>query len=255
MTAFVNEVEYPALASTCVSGSLSSGSSASLRYEFSQQKLAGMDVHVAGDAELRAYVRNRHSGERFFRTFAAFRLFVHGAVGARLYLDKNRNDVYTYAVLVGDGSTNPYNTPFAAFDGTLASHVFSIPMSTSIETGTYGSFSVDRIRTTQGYSCPDDHVFRITKSGGSISNNEYNDIKAAIAPRLSFPESFEFDSKNLYCKRIEASSNTVIFVIKDGDNAPTRTYEGKPNCGYYVIHLLSDIQNKYPYSGYNKGWE
>lgn len=255
MTAFVNEVEYPALASHCVSGSLSSGSSASLRYEFSQQKLAGMDVHVAGDAELRAYVRNRHSGERFFRTFATFRLFVHGAVGARLYLDKNRNDVYAYAALVGDGSTSPYTTPFAAFDGTLASHVFGIPITSSITAGTYGSFSVDRIRTTQGYSCPDDHVFRITKSGGSIGNNEYNAIKAAITPRLRFPDKNEFDSSNHYCKRVINSSNHVVFVIKDGDNAPTRAYEGTPLCGYYVLHLLSDIQNKYPYSGYNKGWE
>lgn len=255
MTAFVNEVEYPALASTCVSGSLSSGSSASLRYEFSQQKLAGMDAHVAGNAELLAYVCNRHSGERFFRTFAAFRLFVHGAVGARLYLDKNRNDVYTYAVLVGDGSTNPYNTPFAAFDGTLASHVFSIPMSTSIETGTYGSFSVDRIRTTQGYSCPDDHVFRITKSGGSIGNDEYNAIKAAIAPKLRFPSEYEYGSLNPFCKLISKPSGEVVFAIKDGASAPTRTYEGLTNCGYYVLHLLSDIQTNYPYSGYNKGWE
>ena len=255
MTAFVNEVECPALASHCVSGSLSAGASASLRYEFSQQKLAGMDAHVAGNAELRAFVRNRHSGERFYHTFATFRLFVHGAVGARLYLDTKRSDVYAYAVLVGDGSTSPYNTPFAAFDGTQASHVFSVPMSSSIEAGTYGSFSVDRIRTTQGYSCPDDHVFRITKSGGSIGNNEYNSIKAAIMPRLRFPNSDEYDSKNQYCKRIMNSANQVVFAIKDSESAPTRSYEGTPFCGYYVLHLLSDIQTKYPYSGYNKGWE
>lgn len=254
MTAFVNEVEYPALASHCVSGSLSAGASASLRYEFSQQKLAGMDTHVAGNAALRAYVRNRHSGERFYHTFATFRLFVHGAVGARLRYDAEKSDVYAYAVLVGDGSTSPYNTPFAAFDGTLASHVFSVPMSSSIEAGTYGGYSVDRIRSTQGYSCPDDHVFRITKSDDSISNNEYNAIKAAITPRLRFPDTGEYDTNNKYCKRIVNSLNQIVFAIKDADYAPTRTYEGVI-CGYYVLHLLPDIQTKYPYSGYNKGWE
>lgn len=254
MTAFVNEVEYPALASHCVSGSLNAGAPASLRYEFSQQKLAGMDAHVAGNAELRAYVRNRHSGERLFHTFATFRLFVHGAVGARLRYDTEKSDVYAYAVLVGDGSTSPYNTPFAAFDGTQASHVFSVPMSSSIEAGTYGSFSVDRIRTTQGYSCPDDHVFRITKSNGSIGNNEYNAIKAAISPRLRFPDGEEYGI-NPYCKRIVSSSGKTIFAIKDGPSSPTRAFEGEINCGYYVLHLLSDIQTNYPYSGYNKGWE
>ena len=254
-TAFVNEEEYSALASHCVSGSLSAASSTSLRYEFSQQKLAGMDAHVAGNAELRAYVRNRHSSERFFRTIASFRLFVHGAVGARLRYDTERSDVYAYAVLVGDGSTSPYTTPFAAFDGTLASHVFSIPMSSSITAGTYGSYSVDRIRATQGYSCPDDHVFRITKSDGSIGNNEYNAIKAAIAPRLRFPSEYEYGSLNPYCKLISKSSGEVVFVIKDGASAPMRTYEGLTNCGYYVLHILSDVQTKYPYSGYNTGWE
>lgn len=256
ITAFVDGTESPALASSCVTGSLSITSSASISYNFSQANLHGVDNHLAGKAQLHAYVRNRHDNSLYYCPFAQFDLFAHGAVGARLGGGSKGND-YAYTVLAGDGSASAYSTPQTGFDGQLVTHHFSVPVTSAYDSAqTFGSYTAESFRSTSSYSSPDNHVFRIKKSGNPITPSDFNSVKAAFAPQLQFPTGSEWPESmdNAYCKRIEVGGQ-VMFAIRNSSTAPTRTFQGKSGCGYYVLHLLSDIQNKFPYSGYNKGWE
>ncbi len=264
-TVFINEQEAPSDFAALFSGNVNANGGR-VSWSLSQAVFSGLSEHYAGDVTLRAYVRNRHSGNRLFRPFVSFRLFVHGAVGARVVMDKPKTvsgRIHYEAMLMQAGFVgNISGTPFAN-NGSGGMVIYSVA-------STFDRW--DAVDHGLG-SCP----YFIANSQEMINFTTGNDYILQIIPgrkKGTVPETYEpaynqyFLSSDAEAFRMSTPSNltwgTVIntaVVRKDGNilymkndsDEPDREVGGQGGLGYYVLHLLKDIQNSGAVNG-NNGW-
>lgn len=210
----------------------------SIHWNIGQDNMGSLSKHPAGEVSLQATVTNRHSGERLFRPFAAFRLTVHGAVGAEARLmGKTTEGRYRYMQVQARLIGNTDGTPFAeglfkigstierntAFAHSLGSHPYIVTNTAEMQVAEYDN---------DGYVL---EVYPAELNGGTYRPSSSVLVESDI---LSFKQTTESDLK----WGVIISPGRVVT-------------EGKVLRidSHYVLHLLEDVQTQNLING-NKGW-
>lgn len=204
-------------------------------YQLSESALS---EHVGGLIELKAYVRNAHSGNRMYKSGAQIGVYVNGAIGAKM-----------------DGTGTSTVKITTAFPGAEESHGFGQFTSPSVKligTSYHAGDPFSYIGNTTVQNVPADGaplggtVYELHCDGGTLDSEMA--IMEAEQPRFKF-------------KSIEGLG---VFVQGDLDNTgfyyltPTGTATIYDNStgkihGFYKLHLLGSIVDS-PVSGPKAGW-
>lgn len=260
MTVFVNGAEAGSDLRSAFSGNVNDGT---VSWSLSQSVFAGFSSHSAGDVVLKAYVRNSRSGACLYHDFAKFRLFVHGAVGGTVALKSPRivAGITRYqALYVQVGFTgNIAGTPFAN-NTANGSVIYTIASGISAGEGfDHGlgtcPFYIVNSQGMANFSSGDDFILNVIPGEKASSNpdtyrpsssmyfiaNDRDAFRMTVGPDLSWGT---VRSSVL----VKKAGNALYMRSSTGE--PTRTVGGVNTCGYYVLHLLDDVQTS---SGI-KGW-
>ncbi len=221
-TVFLNEEEGSQALRNCFDFSTPS----QIRYKLRETALS---AHKAGIVSLRGYVCNQHSQEKWYKELAQFKLFVNGAIGAKM------SGIGTNTVSIS-----------TAFCGDEANYGF----------GRIGSSKLVSTTYSQGDRFPyieDTYVTNILADGSSINAcvyqlvredatlNSADQIMEAEKPRFVF----------LDVSGVGVFNETYYYLQPGGTPTFYHSSLGK-NCGYYKLHLLEYIQFKD--LGAKSGW-
>lgn len=262
-TVFINEQEAPADFTALFSGNANGGR---VSWSLDQAVFSALSEHYAGDVTLRAYVRNRHSGKRLFRPFVSFRLFVHGAVGAKVVMDKAATvsgSVRYEAMLMQAGFVgNISGTPFAnnTSGGMVIYSVASTLGRWDVVDHGLGScpYFIANSQEMINFTSGNDYVLQIIpgRKKGTVPEtyepayNQYFLSSDAEAFRLSTPPNLTWGT--VINTAVVRQDGNILYMKNDSEE-PDREVGGQEGLGYYVLHLLKDIQNTGAVNG-NKGW-
>lgn len=253
MKAFVNGEEACGDLQSVFRGDVNGGR---ITWSLSPDIFGGFTRHQAGDVVLKAYVQNSRSGEFLYHSFAAFRLFVHGAVGGRVVLKSSVSantfqDMYMQAGFAG----NVAGTPFAA------NGIYSVGSSIARWEGIDRSlgtcpFYVANNQEMANFSSADDYILNIIP-GEKVGADSYRPAGSQLfvtadaeAFMMSTPPKLRWGT--VQNPQLVKNGGAVLY-LKSSSLEPGRTVDGVNDCGYYVLHLLGDIQTTGLING-NAGW-
>lgn len=253
MKAFINGEEAGTDLQSVFRGDVNGGR---ITWSLGQDVFGGFSRHQAGDVTLKAYVQNSHSGERLYHTFAGFRLFVHGAVGGRMVLKSavsanTFEDMYMQAGFAGNVSGTPFagNGIYSVGSGIARWEAIDRNLGTC-------PFYIANNQEMANFSSADDYILNIVP-GEKAGTDSYRpagsqlfvtaDAEAfmmSTAPKLRWG--------TVQNPRLVKNGGSVLYM-KNNIQEPGRTVGGVSDCGYYVLHLLDDIQTRNFING-NAGW-
>ena len=239
-----------------------SGSSFSV--SLSQSSLAGLSRHLAGNVSARAYVQNRHSAARIYKSFAEFKLFVHGALGGRVAptnpVSVSGQTQYTALRVYPDAVGNCSGTPFtkASASGTIYYCVTSAYAYRDCFDHGLGIFFVQNSTTSYQTGSVDDAVLLIVPgvktndypptyeqaSNAYFSASDANALRMTVGPALQWG--------TIANTSLSKKVGNVLYLRNSADE-PVRTVGQQTDCGYFILHLLDDLQLSGEING-NKGW-
>lgn len=253
MRAFLNGKEAEADLQSVFGGDVNGGR---VTWSFSQEIFAGFHLHQAGDVVLKAFVQNVHSQKCIYHPFARFRLFVHGAVGGRMVVGTSLKSLYMQAGFTG----NIAGTPFANnTSGTTV--IYSIGSTISrwqaFDRGLgtcpyYIANSQDMVNFTSD----DDYILQIIPGQKTGAESYEPDGGRSFVPadleafKMSTPSNLRWGT--VQSMELVRNGGQVLYM-KGSDKEPGRAADGMEDCGYYVLHLLKDVQNTGYING-NAGW-
>ena len=173
--------------------------------------------------ELKAYVENQHSLNRLRRTDATFGIYVHGAIGAKM------SGIGTNVVEIS-----------TAWCGNEASYGFGMINDTKLIGARYNNDDVFSY-------IPNTVVNNIPLDGSALGSRDYQ-LQREGATLDSADQIMEAESPRFEFLTV---GSVGVFVTGDGltqgyyylrpSGTPTIT-DGYGPHGYYVLHLLGDIQ-------------
>lgn len=232
-----------------------SGNTLQIKYPVGSYIQTGA-AHKAGRHSIQAFVRNRYSRESLRRPILSFHSEVHGAIGASvLSYDKvSAEDGYrslrVWARFLGEMEGTPYAdggyliasaiSSGQWFDRNLGSHPYYVVHTRQMQpvTENNGDYILDVVAARKITELPPVYI----PSGEHFDSNDAYTFMCTTSPELTFDSITQTD-------RIKKVGN-VLYLRGDGE--PVRSIAGQ-SCGYYVLHLLSDIQVRGEIGG-NKGW-
>lgn len=197
---------------------------------------SALSEHLGGLVELKGYVENKHSGGRWYADRARFGIYVHGAIGATL------SGVGTNSVTIG-----------TAFAGNEASYKFGFVTSYSFIKTSYsnghisdlwGGVDVSGIAESGVGLNQSVYTFTLSTSGATFSNKEM--VYQSEKPR------FEFRNVSSLGVYIDDGINGGYYYLQPS-GTPSVT-DGGTEHGYYILHLLEHIQDKFDHAGWREGW-
>ena len=229
---FLNSAPAP----SAISGVFSLASN-TVSYTFSESALS---AHKGGLVEIKGYVENMHSMNRIYHAGAELGIYVHGAIGAKM------SGIGTNIVEIS-----------TAWCGSEASYGFSSLTGANLHAvkliGTrYDNEDVfSYIPNTVVNNIPADgsvlgsRVYQLQRSGATLDS-------AAQIMEAESPQ-FKFLSVGSIGVFVTGDGLTQGYYYLQPSGTPTITDDKGPH-GYYVLHLLGDIQNKGGLSGPKQGW-
>ena len=253
MKAFVNGEEACSDLQSVFRGSVNGGR---ITWSLDQDVFGGFTRHQAGDVVLKAYVQNGMSGERLYHSFAGFRLFVHGAVGGRVALKSSVSantfmDMYMQAGFTG----NVTGTPFAG------NGIYSVGSAIARWEGidrNLGTcpFYIANNQEMANFSSADDYILNIIP-GEKAGADSYRPASGQLfvtadAEAFMMSTSPKLRWGTVQNPQLVKNGGTVLY-LKNSSLDPGRSLGGMNDCGYYVLHLLGDIQTSGLING-NAGW-
>ena len=220
---FFNDATAP----SALSGVFSLGSSNTVSYTLSESALSD---HKGGLVEIKGYVENMHSMNRIYHAGAEFGIYVHGAIGAVM------SGIGTSNVLIGTD-----------WCGDEASYGFGMIgdakfISTDYTNGTpFNYVASDAYLSDISESAVSfgETVYGIRRPSGTIDDPQR--IRQAEKPRFKFEE-------NSIGVRRDTGIDSYFYYLQPNGTPSNGTH------GYYVLHLLGDIQNKGTMMGSKQGW-
>lgn len=253
MKAFINGKEAESDLQSVFRGNVNGGS---ITWNLSQEVFSGFARHQAGDVVLKAYVRNSRSGEYLYHSFASFRLLVHGAVGGRMVMRSPVSNTTFQAMYMQAGFTgNVAGTPFAA------NGIYSVGSSIVRWEGIDRSlgtcpYYVANVQEMANFSSADDYILNIIP-GEKTAPGTYTPAMGQVfveadaeAFMMSTPPKLRWGT--VQQPQLVKADGPVLYM-KNSIEEPGRTIGEVEDCGYYILHLLGDVQTSGQIN-YNAGW-
>lgn len=242
LTAFVNGEVAGSDLQSVFRGNVNGGT---LTWTLDQEVFSGFSRHQAGDVVLKAYVQNSVSREYLYHAFAGFRLFVHGAVGGRMVM-KSPVSSTTFQVMYMQAGFpgNVTGTPFASLG------VYSVGSTLERGTGIDRSlgtcpYYIANVQEMANFSSADDYILYIVPgektAQGSFTPASGQLFVTADAQAFMMSTSPKLKWGTVQNSRLVRQSGAVLYM-KNSDSDPGRTVGSVGDCGYYILHLLGDIQ-------------
>lgn len=194
---------------------------------------AALSEHKGGLVELKGYVENKHSGRRMYHDGAQFGLYVNGAIGATI------GGLGTGSVDIG-----------TAFCGSEASYGFNMVSSYSFVKTDYSSGQhlslwggVSLSGIAEGGVGLNQRVYTFTLDNGTFTQRM---VIEAEKPR------FEFQNIGSLGVYVEDELTGGYYYLQPS-GTPTVTDDHGTH-GYYILHMLGNIQDKSLLQGAKQGW-
>lgn len=194
---------------------------------------AALSEHKGGLVELKGYVENKHSGRRRYHDGAQFGLYVNGAIGATI------GGLGTGSVDIG-----------TAFCGSEASYGFNMVSSYSFVKTDYSSGQhlslwggVSLSGIAEGGVGLNQRVYTFTLYNGTFTQRM---VIEAEKPR------FEFQNIGSLGVYVEDELTGGYYYLQPS-GTPTVTDDHGTH-GYYILHMLGNIQDKSLLQGAKQGW-